>query len=395
MPGLRTVLFGAFVLGLGSSISLAQIALAGLAALLGWRLVRDPAARREMRWPLLGPVATLTVATVASALASRRPLESLLEGREVLLVAALFVTLDALRDRADAERFVTALTVVTAGAALLGLLQVAVCPGPGAPAAWPRLLFGRCARARGPFSIYMTLAGVLTLALLVALPRLLPGTPGRRWLAPVWFTGLLGLVATFTRGAWLGFAAGALTLGLLVRRGRLLVLAGLAALALAALLGPPEVRQRVLSIADPWETTIRERLYIYQSGFRIWRDHPVLGTGPGEFARLYEAYAVPERIERRTSHLHNTPLQIVVERGLLALVGWAWLWVAFYRHTLGLLRRLPPARPRERALVTGALAAITGFLVAGLSEYNFGDSEVAMVAWTIAALPWVVARADQ
>jgi hypothetical protein len=30
--------------------------------------------------------------------------------------------------------------------------------------------------------------------------------------------------------------------------------------------------------------------------------------------------------------------------------------------------------------------------VGGLSEYNFGDSEVVMVAWTIAALPWVVAR---
>jgi hypothetical protein len=42
--------------------------------------------------------------------------------------------------------------------------------------------------------------------------------------------------------------------------------------------------------------------------------------------------------------------------------------------------------------VIGSLAAITGFLVGGLSEYNFGDSEVVMVAWAIAALPWVVAR---
>jgi hypothetical protein len=36
------------------------------------------------------------------------------------------------------------------------------------------------------------------------------------------------------------------------------------------------------------------------------------------------------------------------------------------------------------------MAAIVGFLVAGLSEYNFGDSEVAMVAWAVMALPWVV-----
>jgi hypothetical protein len=40
--------------------------------------------------------------------------------------------------------------------------------------------------------------------------------------------------------------------------------------------------------------------------------------------------------------------------------------------------------------VAGSLAAVTGFLVAGLSEFNFGDSEVVMVAWTIMALPFVV-----
>jgi hypothetical protein len=42
--------------------------------------------------------------------------------------------------------------------------------------------------------------------------------------------------------------------------------------------------------------------------------------------------------------------------------------------------------------VAGSLAAITGFLVAGLSEYNFGDSEVVMVAWSVVALPFVAAK---
>ena len=42
----------------------------------------------------------------------------------------------------------------------------------------------------------------------------------------------------------------------------------------------------------------------------------------------------------------------------------------------------------ERALVVGAIVSITGFLIGGLSEYNFGDSEEVMVAWVIMALPW-------
>ena len=42
--------------------------------------------------------------------------------------------------------------------------------------------------------------------------------------------------------------------------------------------------------------------------------------------------------------------------------------------------------------MVGSLAAITGFLVAGLTEYNFGDSEVVMVAWATMALPFVAAQ---
>jgi hypothetical protein len=37
-------------------------------------------------------------------------------------------------------------------------------------------------------------------------------------------------------------------------------------------------------------------------------------------------------------------------------------------------------------------AAITGCLIGGLSEYNFGDSEVVMVAWAIMAPPWAARR---
>jgi hypothetical protein len=42
--------------------------------------------------------------------------------------------------------------------------------------------------------------------------------------------------------------------------------------------------------------------------------------------------------------------------------------------------------------VVGSIAAVTGFLVGGLSEYSFGDSEVVMLAWTVMALPSAVAK---
>ena len=127
---------------------------------------------------------------------------------------------------------------------------------------------------------------------------------------------------------------------------------------------------------------------MWRSGLTMWRQHPLLGLGPGGVKREYESYALPEAVKKRTGHVHNTPLQILVERGVLGLAAWLWIWAAFFAKGIGLLRRLPEDAARERALVLGGMAAIVGFLVAGLSEYNFGDSEVVMVTWALMALPW-------
>jgi O-antigen ligase len=340
----------------------------------------------------LAPVLAFAGVTLLSALLSGELALSLIASKGLLLMAALYVTADALDDVGSAGRFLTLLSAVAAIAAGIGLLQVAVCPGPGPDAGTPAWLYHRCHRARGPFSIYMTLAGILTLTLLATLPRLLPGAPRRPWFLPLWLIMLGGLIASYTRGAWLGFAAGVLALLPASRRGRLILVGGLAALVLGLLAGPPGLRDRFLSMGDPEEATVKERRYMWESALMMARVRPWLGFGPGGVKREYRAFAREEAVKKRTGHVHNTPLQILVERGVIGLAAWLWIWVAFYAHAIGALRRLAPDAVAARTVVIGSLAAITGFLVGGLSEYNFGDSEVVMVAWAIAALPWVAAR---
>jgi O-antigen ligase len=385
----RGVLLGAFVAGLGLSITLSESALALLTLLWLWRL-RDPAVRAAARWPLAAPVLALSAVTVLSALLSGHPLAGLDAARGLLLVAALYVTADALREPVTAERFLLGLTIATAVAALVGLLQVGLCPPPDTPRIRPRWLYHRCDRAHGFFSIYMTLAGVLSLVLLATLPRLLSPGAARRRLGIPWLAMLWGLIVTYTRGAWIGFAGGVLTVAATVRRGRWVLVGGLVVLAASALLAPYELRHRFLSMADPEEAGVRERIYMWKSGLAMWRERPILGVGPGGVKRDYVRYAREEAVKKRTGHVHNTPLQILVERGVLGLAAWLWLWLAFYADAIRRLRRLPADATAERALVVGAIAAITGFLIGGLSEYNFGDSEVVMVAWVIMALPWAV-----
>lgn len=385
---LRGVLLGAFVAGLGVSITLSESALALLALLWLWRL-RDPAVRGAARWPLAAPVLAFSAATVLSALLSGHPLASLDAARGLLLTAALYVTADAVREPVAADRFLLGLTLAATVGAVAGLLQVGLCPPGDAPLVSPRWLYHRCDRAHGFFSIYMTLAGVLSLVLLATLPRILPPGAARRRLGVPWLLMLWALIVTYTRGAWIGFAGGVLTVAATVRRGRWALVGGLLLLVAGALVSPYELRHRFLSMADPEEAGVRERIYMWKSGFAMWRERPILGVGPGGVKRDYVRYAREEAVKKRTGHVHNTPLQILVERGVLGLAAWLWLWIAFYAHAIRRLRQLPAEAVAERALVVGGIAAITGFLIGGLSEYNFGDSEVVMVAWAIMALPWV------
>jgi O-antigen ligase len=239
----------------------------------------------------------------------------------------------------------------------------------------------------------MTLAGILNLVLLATVPRLLPGQGAHVWSLPAWLITLGGLLATLTRGAWMGFAAGVLAFLPVTRKGRWLLVGGLLVLAAAALAGPSHLSRRVASMADPNDPTVRERGYMWRSALSMWRDNPWLGLGPGGVKREFRRYVVPEAVKRQTGHVHNTPLQILVERGTLGLATWLWIWLAFYARAISLLRQLPGAG-REWALVAGSLAAVTGFLVGGLAEYNFGDSEVVLVAWTLVSFPFVVERAQ-
>ena len=71
-------------------------------------------------------------------------------------------------------------------------------------------------------------------------------------------------------------------------------------------------------------------------------ERPLLGLGPGGVKREYPRFALPEAFKKRTGHVHNTPLQILVERGLIGLAAWLWIWVAFYVARGPVLRGSPP-----------------------------------------------------
>jgi putative inorganic carbon (hco3(-)) transporter len=210
----------------------------------------------------------------------------------------------------------------------------------------------------------------------------------RPWAAGAWLVALAALALTQVRGAWLGFLVG-VGLSLVVVRRRWAVLAAVAVIVVAAT-ALPGVTARVRTIGSVADATTRDRLAMLTGGLRMVAEHPWTGVGPGQVKRLYPRYAPPEALRRSTSHLHDTPLQIAVERGLIGLGLWLTLFAGFFIRATGVLRRLPAEAEDDRALVAGVVAAVAAFLVAGLFEYNFGDTEVLLTACALMALPFVV-----
>jgi O-antigen ligase len=194
------------------------------------------------------------------------------------------------------------------------------------------------------------------------------------------------LLATQTRNAWLGALVGLAVVALL-RAPRLLWLLG-GAVAALLLLRPADLKGR-LTLADP--STI-DRYYMWQAGIDMVLDRPVFGQGPGMILEAYPRYRWPEAPNPEQPHLHNNLLEVAAERGLPGLAFFLW-WAALVGvAALREARRARDGPPGRAELAVGALALLVAVLVAGLFEYNLGDSEVLMLALLVTAVPFALQR---
>ena len=355
-----------FVFVLPLSVAASGILLTALIAV--WIGLLAAAGERPAVPSFFWPLAAYAGWTLVTVVFSIDPMTSLIESREVLL----YLTVPVVYRLARGDRAWSITNVVlTAGAltAAIGIVQYGILEFD---------TLGR--RPSGSMGHYMTYAGLVMLSIGVAVSRIAFGTRDRIWAALMLPALLAALAVTLTRGAWLGSLA---AVGLLVvlHNRRLLLLAPVAAIVIY-LVAPAAVTDRALSIFDPANPTNRDRVAMLTVGAGMVRDHPVTGVGPEMVLRRYGEYRPADAVNEVNPHLHNVPVQIAAERGLPALALWAWFVVAVI---LDLARRF--RRPETRTLAAAGLAAVTAMLVAGLFEYNFGDSEFLLLFLVLITLP--------
>jgi O-antigen ligase len=242
-------------------------------------------------------------------------------------------------------------------------------------------------RPQGALTHYMTYSGVLMLVICAAMARLVFGSRDRIWPALVMPALVVALALTLSRNAWIG-ACVAVGLLFILKDFRLTALLPVI-LAALFVLAPGGIVNRLQSTFNAQDPANQDRFAMLEVGARIIRDHPLTGVCPNMVPRVYEQYRPDYAVNASNPHLHNVPMQIAAERGLPALLIWCWLMAAL---TVALFRRF--RQGGDRVLPATGLAAVVAMLVAGLFEYNFGDSEFLMLFLVLVTLPFAAARQD-
>ena len=238
-------------------------------------------------------------------------------------------------------------------------------------------------RINGPSSHVMTYSGIL-LPLSVMMLVLF-------WHQRKWWQGAaaalsaLTLLLTFTRSVWLGWVV-ALFVVIMASRARMLVYAA-PVLVLFVTFMPLDLFGRLISTFDTKQSSNFDRIRMLEAGVEMIRDHPVLGVGPANVKDAYALYRKHDAPRPRPPHLHNNVIQLWAERGIIGLAAYLLLLALFIRECAR------SWRTPQRAWAEAGIAVVVSLAVAGLFEFNFGDTEVFYTMLNLFAL--VVVRLEQ
>lgn len=201
------------------------------------------------------------------------------------------------------------------------------------------------------------------------------------------------LVYNGTRGAWIAIVLTLCLYGLLhIRRNKKIVILFLLVGLLfgGVVITEPVIKDRVYSIVDVNYQSNTERMLLWKSAFNMFKDHPLVGVGAGNFYEVYRPYYIlPEAKEPDLSHAHNNFAQMLAETGAIGLSAFVYM---FGYILVTMYRRYYQDYQDTWALI--AFLVTISFLIQGLTEYNFGNSAVSRMYWFILGLSYVDLRIE-
>lgn len=239
-------------------------------------------------------------------------------------------------------------------------------------------------RAAGFFGHPMTFAGYLCMYLplfLLGYFENLFGTKFKYVSGIMFLAGLVALIFNGTRGAWIAVAmtAGILLLYYMFKnKHNFIVGIILVAVCSGLLVNNSAFMHRMSTITNNKYQSNSERLLMWNSAWNMFKDHPVLGVGLGQYKDNYQQkYISPKAKEPNLEHAHNNFMQMLAENGMVGFLGFMAMFTYIIWHNF---RKFLTSKN----IYSIAICAVTiTLLLQGFTEFNFGNSAVVKAYWLI------------
>ena len=197
------------------------------------------------------------------------------------------------------------------------------------------------------------------------------------------FTVFVNLILTYTRGSWLGFVIGLLLFIILFNKKLLIPILVIAPVSLFI----TGIRSRVFSIFDTNSWTIIERFKLWETGYLMFKEHPVLGVGNGNYLRRYSDYINKYSelsLGRDEYAVHNTYIKVMAETGIIGIIPFIMVIIYFIKEIYHVFKK--PADSLAKDISLAFMCSIVSYLIQNISNEMFFVPQVHVFYWIIGAL---------
>ena len=196
------------------------------------------------------------------------------------------------------------------------------------------------------------------------------------------------LILTYSRGAWLSMVAVFAAYGVLYNRK---VFWLFLVVPIFLVCGYEGVMDRLVSIANPTDTSSSLRLALWESTVAMIIDKPILGIGWGAYWLVYHEYDFfIQNAATTIYHAHNMYLHIAAEIGIPGLLIFLTI---IYGHGRLALDTIAASNNRWlTGLMLGIASALLGLVVNGFTDYVMYNIQLSMLFWLLNGLVVVAWR---
>jgi len=218
------------------------------------------------------------------------------------------------------------------------------------------------------------------------------------------------LLATYSRGAWLGFIIGIFLMvwyafkKIHLKIKLLCLFIGAGVLTVFLILPQPlrskvtaigrinfkssgTVNARVKSILKVEEgSSILIRFKLWKEALKIAKDHPLVGCGLNTYSTVGRGY---KSFDGGGVYPHNSYLQMAAETGLFGLAAFLWVLFTFFKIGLHYLNQ------GRNFLVLGLLSGILAFVVHAFFDTHLYSLQLVVLFWYMLGLTVAVIKIEE